>query len=85
MGLLNAMERTGRVTVQEENTPEFSSGYVKAQMSIRLTLEGIKETVGYIHLELKGEVKPRDKNFGVINIKVSMKIHGLGQDDLRRA
>lgn len=47
-------------------------------MSIRLTLEGIKETVGYIHLELKGEVKPRDKNFGVINIKVSMKIHGLG-------
>lgn len=32
MGLLNTMEKTERVGVSEGNTPEFCSGYVKAQM-----------------------------------------------------
>lgn len=57
MGLLNTMDKTGRVTVWEENTPEFCFGSAKAQMPIRFTLGGLKETVEYIHLELKGEVK----------------------------
>ena len=85
MGLLNTMENTGRVTVWEGNTPEFCSGCIKTQMPIRFTLQGIKEMVGYIHVQLKGEVKPRNRNFEVINIKAKMKIHRLGQDDFRRA
>ena len=78
MGLLNTMENTGRVTVWGGNTPEFCSSCVKTQMPNRSTLQGIKEMVGYIHVQLKGEVKPRNRNFGVINIKAKMKIHRLG-------
>ena len=78
MGLLNTMENIGRVTAWDRNTPEFCSGCVKTQMPIRFTLQGIKEMAGYIHAQLKGEVKPRDRSFGVINIKAKMKIHRLG-------
>ena len=78
MGLLNTMENTGRVTAWDRNTPEFCSGCVKTQMPIRFTLQGIKEMAGYIHAQLKGEVKPRDRNFGVINIKAKMNINRLG-------
>lgn len=79
------MGKTGRTAVWEGKTPKFCSGYVKVQMPIRLTNESIKETVGYIHLELKRLVRPGDKIFGVINIKIRIKTHGSGQDDLRRA
>lgn len=41
MGPSNAMEKTGRVTVWEGDTPKFHSGYVKVQMQIRLTNEGL--------------------------------------------
>lgn len=85
MELVNAMENTGRVAVQEGHTSECNSGYVKVQIPIRFINEGIKETFGYIHLELRGEVRPGDKNFGVTNIKVGMKSHGIGYDDLGRA
>lgn len=78
MGLLNAKEKTGGVAVWEGNTSEFCSGYIRIQMLIRFAKEGIKERVGYIHLELKGEVGLGNKNFGVIDIKVGMKSHGIG-------
>lgn len=42
--------------------------YVKVQIPIRFINEGIKETVGYIHLEPKKEVRPGDKMFGVSSV-----------------
>lgn len=48
MGPSNAMEKTGRLTVWEGDTPKFHSGYVKVQIQIRLTNEGIKEAVDVV-------------------------------------
>lgn len=84
MGLLNVKEKIGGVVVWEGNILEFCFGYIRIQMFIRFVKEGIKERVGYIYLEFKGEVGFGNKNFGVIDIKVGMKSYGIGQDDIKR-
>lgn len=48
-------------------------------MPVRFTNEGIKETAGCIHLELNREFGPGHKTFGITNLKVGIKSHGMGR------
>lgn len=66
---------------------ELCVGHVKFEMSIRQQAGNVKQVVGYILLELKGEVStrainPGGKEFeeGVLSIQLLFKVNGL--DDI---